>query len=86
MLGADGANCPIQLDLWRSAYNVTFFQAYILIVAGGYVGTLFAAIISMIVSAAFRSTATAVIIPAYLLICLFLLPGLYHIYKKSEIK
>lgn len=86
MLGADGANCPIQLDLWRSAYNVTFFQAYILIVAGGYVGTLFAVIISMIVSAAFRSTATAVIIPAYLLICLFLLPVLYHIYKKSEIR
>ncbi len=141
MLGADGANCPIQLDLWRSTYNVTFFQAYLLIVAGGYVGTLFAAIISMIVSAASRSTATAVIvpfmilcafpflsriitlpgicsffpdqllevylsvkefelvelgdkvmsvatviIPAYMAICLFLLPVLYYIYKKSEIK
>ena len=141
MLGADGANCPIQLDLWRSAYNVTFFQAYLLIVIGGYVGTLFAAIISMIVSAASRSTATAVIvpfmilcafpflsriitlpgicsffpdqllevylsikdfdlvqmggkvmsvatviIPAYMAICLFLLPVLYYIYKKSEIK
>lgn len=24
VLGADGANCPIQLDLWRSVYNVTF--------------------------------------------------------------
>ena len=29
-LGADGANCPIQLDLWRSIYNITFFQAYLL--------------------------------------------------------
>lgn len=141
MLGADGANCPIQLDLWRSAYNITFFQAWLLIVAGGYVGTLFAAVISMIVSAVSRSTATAVIvpfvilcafpflsriitlpgicsffpdqllevylsvkdfelvelggkvmsvatvtIPAYMIMCLFLLPVLYRIYKKSEIK
>lgn len=141
MLGADGADCPIQLDLWRSAYNITFFQAWLLIVAGGYVGTLFAAVISMIVSAVSRSTATAVIvpfvilcafpflsriitlpgicsffpdqllevylsvkdfelvelggkvmsvatvtIPAYMIMCLFLLPVLYRIYKKSEIK
>lgn len=140
-LGADGANCPIQLDLWRSVYNVTFFQAYLLIVAGGYVGTLFAAVISMIVSAASRSTATAVIvpflilcafpflsriitlpgicsffpdqllemyldikdfglvevggrvmsvatviIPVYLVICLLLMPVLYRIYKKAEVK
>lgn len=141
MLGADGANCPIQLDLWRSAYNITFFQVWLLIVAGGYVGALFAAVISMIVSAVSRSTATAVIvpfvilcafpflsriitlpgicsffpdqllevylsvkdfelvelggkvmsvatvtIPAYMIMCLFLLPVLYRIYKKAEIK
>lgn len=140
-LGADGADCPIQLDLWRSAYNITFFQAYLLIVAGGYVGTLFAAVVSMIVSSLSRSTATAVIapflilcafpflsriitlpgicsffpdqllevyldikefglvefrgkvmniatviIPVYLAVCMFLIPVLYRIYKKSEIK
>ena len=27
VLGVDGANCPIQLDLWRSVYNITFLQA-----------------------------------------------------------
>ena len=141
MLGADGANCPIQLDLWRSAYNITFLQAYRLIVAGGYVGTLFAAILAMIVSAASRSTTTAVIvpflilcafpflsriitlpgvcsffpdqllevyitvkefnlvelggkvmsvatviIPAYLALCLVLLPALYQVYRKSQVK
>ena len=141
MLGADGANCPIQLDLWRSAYNITFLQAYLLIVAGGYVGTLFAAILAMIVSAASRSTTTAVIvpflilcafpflsriitlpgvcsffpdqllevyitvkefnlvelggkvmsvatviIPAYLALCLVLLPALYQVYRKSQVK
>ena len=46
VLGADGANCPIQLDLWRSVYNVTFLQAYLLIVLGGYVGTLFASLLA----------------------------------------
>lgn len=70
MLGADGANCPIQLDLWRSAYNVTFYQAYLLIIAGGYVGTLFAATLSMLASAATRSTATAIIVP-FVILCAF---------------
>lgn len=82
MLGADGANCPIQLDLWRSVYNVTFFQAYLLIVTGGYVGTLFAAIISMIVSAVSRSTATAVIVP-FMILCAF--PFLSRIITLPEI-
>lgn len=140
-LGTDGANSPIQLDMWRSVYNITFFQAYLFIVAGGYVGTLFAAVIAMIVSASTHSTATAVImpfiilcafpflsrvitlpqicsffpdqllniftsikefglveiggkvmeigtaiIPAYLAVYLFLLPVLYGVYKKAEIK
>lgn len=69
-LGVDGANCPIQLDLWRSAYNFTFFQAYLLIVAGGYVGTLFAAVIAMIVSAVSRSNMTAAIVP-FMILCAF---------------
>ena len=69
-LGADGANCPIQLDLWRSAYNITFFQAYLLMIAGGYIGTLLAAVISMLVSAMSRSTTTAVIVP-FMILCAF---------------
>ncbi len=141
VLGADGANCPIQLDLWRSAYNVTFLQAYLLIVAGGYIGTLFASVLAMLASALTRSTPTAiivpfiilcafpflsriitlpglcsffpdqlleiyldikeaglvtlrgkvttiatVIVPVYSMICLILLPILYKVYKKTEIK
>lgn len=70
VLGADGANCPIQLDLWRSVYNVTFLQAYILIVAGGYTGTLFASLLSMLVSALTRSTPTAIIVP-FIVLCVF---------------
>lgn len=141
VLGADGANCPIQLDLWRSAYNVTFLQAYLLIVAGGYIGTLFASVLAMLASALTRSKPTAiivpfiilcafpflsriitlpglcsffpdqlleiyldikeaglvtlrgkvttiatVIVPVYSMICLILLPILYKVYKKTEIK
>lgn len=141
VLGTDGAGCPVQLDLWRSVYNITFLQAYLFIVTGGYIGTLFASTLAMLVSALTRSTPTAIIvpfivlctfpflsriiplpqvcsffpdqlleiyidikesgliefggkvmttasaiIPIYALACLALLPALYRIYKKAEIK
>lgn len=70
VLGADGANCPIQLDLWRSVYNITFLQAYLFIVLGGYIGTVFASTLAMLVSALTRSTPTAVIVP-FIVLCAF---------------
>ena len=70
ILGVDGANCPIQLDLWRSVYNVTFLQAYLLIVLGGYVGTLFASLLAMLISAITHSTTTAIIVP-FVVLCAF---------------
>lgn len=70
VLGVDGANCPIQLDLWRSVYNVTFLQAYLIIVAGGYIGTLFASILAMLASALTHSTPTAIIVP-FIVLCAF---------------
>lgn len=68
ILGFDGAACPIQLDMWRSIYNITFFQAYLLIVLGGYTGTLFACTLSMLVSAKIRSTVISAIIP-FIVLC-----------------
>lgn len=70
LLGFDGADCPIQMDLWRSVYNITFLQAYLLIVAGGYIGTIFSAVLAMLFSAVTRSTATAVVIP-FIILCAF---------------
>ena len=70
VLGADGANCPIQLELWRSVYNITFLQAYLFIIAGGYVGTLFASMLAMLVSALTRQTPTATIVP-FIVLCAF---------------
>ena len=68
VVGSDGANCPIQLEMWRSIYNITFLQAYFFIVAGGYVGTLLAVSLAMLVSAVSRSTATAMIVP-FIVLC-----------------
>lgn len=81
-LGMDGANCPIQLDLWRSVYNLSFLQAYLLMALGGYIGTVFASTLAMMVSALTHSTAAAVVMPFVVLCALpFLsriitLPGL----------
>lgn len=70
VLGMDGANCPIQLDMWRSTYNISFIQAYFFIAAGGYIGTLFASTLAMLVSAVTRSTPTAIIVP-FVVLCAF---------------
>lgn len=67
-LGADGANCPIQFEMWKSFYNITFFQWYLLVVLGGYVGTLFSSLLAMVVSAKTHSTAIAVVIP-FIVLC-----------------
>lgn len=82
VLGADGANCPIQLDLWRSAYNITFLQAYLFIVLGGYIGTVFASTLAMLVSAFTRSTPTAIVMP-FIVLCAF--PFLSRIITLPEI-
>ncbi|HJD02490.1 MAG TPA: ABC transporter permease [Candidatus Mediterraneibacter excrementavium] len=68
--GFQGAGCPIQLTLWRSVYNITYFQAYLLIVGAGYVGTLFAGALAMLCSAVTRSTAAAVVVP-FIILCAF---------------
>lgn len=70
VLGADGANCPVQLDLWRSVYNLTFLKAYLFIVLGGYIGTVFASTLAMLVSAFTHSTPSAIIVP-FIVLCAF---------------
>lgn len=64
-LGTDGAGCPIQSYMggWKSFYNITFFQEYLLIGLGGYVGNLFLLFLTMQVSAKTGSTVLAVLVP-----------------------
>lgn len=71
-LGFVGGNCPIQLSYWKSFYNLTYVEAYLLAVAGGYIGNLFVAFLSMWVSAKTRSSVVAVTIPFIVI----MLPGM----------
>lgn len=68
LLGADGAGGAFQLLKWKAFYNLTIGQAYALSVLGGYVGTLFLALLAMIVSALTRSQVVAVIVPYVLVL------------------
>lgn len=63
ILGADGADGAYQLLKWKAFYNITIGQAYALIIFGGYVGTLFLALLAMLTSALTRSQVVAVIVP-----------------------
>ncbi len=64
-LGADGLQCPVQADRsgWKCFYNITVWQKYLLIIAGGYIGCLFISFLSMLVSAKTKSTVLAVMVP-----------------------
>lgn len=69
ILGTDGANCAIQIDWgsWKSLYNITFLQEYILAISGGYIGCLFIAALTMLISAKLKSAVIAVMIPFVLI-------------------
>lgn len=69
ILGADGAGSRIQSDRsgWKSFYDLTNLQEYVLVVLGGYLGCLFCLLLTMLVSAWAKSSVIAVIIPFVLL-------------------
>ncbi len=78
ILGADGANCPIQSSMngWKSIYNITNGQEYILIVFGGYLGCLFMLSFTMLISAKTNSSVTAVTMPFVLIFLPSFLSGI----------
>ena len=63
ILGFDGWNCPLQIDMWKSFYHLTMGKAWLLTVVGGYIGCLFFALLTMWVSAKTRSTVFASMVP-----------------------
>ncbi|MCM1158550.1 MAG: ABC transporter permease [Bacteroidales bacterium] len=65
IFGTDGADCMIQISLgyWKSFYNITFLQRHLLILFGGYIGTLFVLLVTMLVSAKTKSAVLAVMVP-----------------------
>ena len=78
VLGAGGGNCAIQNGFanWKSFYTITYLQAYLLTVLGGYLGNLFILFLSMFASAKTHSKALAVTIPFILLFIPSFLSGL----------
>ena len=63
ILGFDGWNCPLQIDMWKSFYHLTMGKAWLLTVVGGYIGNLFFAFLTMWVSAKTLSTVFASMVP-----------------------
>lgn len=62
LLGAEGGGCSVQADIfsWRSGlYDLSFFQAWLLQLLCGYIGVLFLALLTMLVSAVSDSTPLA---------------------------
>ena len=78
VLGTGGANCAIQNGFanWKSFYNITYLQDYLLTVLGGYLGNLFILFLSMLASAKTYSKALAVTIPFILLFLPSFLSGI----------
>lgn len=66
--GFDGGNCAIQLlDFYRSYYNLTCWQTWLVYVIGSYVATLFITFLCMWVSAKTKSAIFATTIPFILI-------------------
>lgn len=63
-LGFGGAGCAVQTGgNWKSFYNISYLQDFMLTAAGGYIGSLFILLLAMLVSAKSRSTVFAITIP-----------------------
>lgn len=75
VLGTDGGTCPIQVILWKSPYQITLRQAWVLIALGGYLGCLFLSAVTMLVSAKTGSGMAAAVIPFVLIFLPALLLG-----------
>ena len=82
-LGTGGGSCVIQTGLggWKSFYNITFFQKYLLSMLGGYAGSLFILSLAMLISAKTRSAVLAVTMPFIVLFIPSFLSGVNALNK-----
>lgn len=79
-LGADGAFCPIQANSsgWKSFYEMTNMEKYVLCAVGGYLGCLFISFLTMLVSGKTKSLAAAVVLPFVLVFMPSFLSNINH--------
>ena len=68
-IGFEGGNIPIQTSRtgWKSFYNISYFQEFIIVLIGGYIGTLFIMLLTMLISAKTKSVVFAVVVPFILI-------------------
>ena len=75
-LGFEGGSCAVQLRVWKSIYNITFRQAWMLTLLCGYIGNLFLIALTMFISAKTRSAVIAVTTPFVILFLPSFLQGM----------
>lgn len=62
VFGFEGGNNPIQIEFWKSIYNITLREAWAVCVLLGYIGCLAMCSITMFLSARFQSSFAAIIL------------------------
>lgn len=69
ILGTSGWDCPVQVTVggWKSLYNITILQKYLLLLVCGWAGISFTALLSMLVSAKTNSATLSVAVPFLLI-------------------
>lgn len=82
-LGFDGWNCPIQVSFWKwkSFYNITVGEHYLMVLFGGYLGNLVISFLVMWVSAKSKSSLLAVTVPY----AVVFLPTFLQYFENSKI-
>ncbi len=75
-LGADGAGLMVQIDVWKSFYNITFFEQFLLMVFGGYIGCLSIALLEMLVATKTKSAMVSAAVPFVLIFLPTFISGL----------
>ena len=66
VMGISGFSTPYQIDQPYSIYNMTFGEYYLLAVLCGYIASLLAASVTMLIAAKMRSANVAVCVPFFL--------------------
>lgn len=76
-LGTSGWDCPIQVTHWKSFYNISVWQEYLLLLLSGWAGVSFIAMVSMLVSAKTNSATLSVAIPCFIIFQPQMISGIF---------
>lgn len=69
-LGAQGWDCPVQITAngWKSIYNITILQKFLITLVCGWVGISAISMLSMLISAKTNSATLAMAVPALIIL------------------